>query len=365
MRARLARLAVLTATTSLVVAGAVGAVPSASADPAPSPNLVVNIVDTAGSATKGMVMLWSISDPEAGPIPLGEEDPDSGAPILASSYQALVPPGDYALFAITGWGGTICLGVSPCSISTISTGPLGGPGSMPNLTAGVTVPVSGAATVNLSSGLPALTGSGIVGQPLTVDFPAGFDDLQTLMNSYLGVYGAILGTTTAAPGVVWTRNGQAIPGATGTTYVPTAQDVGNQVVATTSYNLLLAALLGSMSQGTFQVPAPFTTTGITVKKVATAISLKVPAKIKFGKRPTARITAKTGTADLSGWTTLKISGTKGQQRVLVRKGFAQVKLPKLKPGKHKVTATFIATNVYVASQTTEKIVVQKKKKHKK
>jgi hypothetical protein len=351
------------ATAAALVLSPLAAAP---ANDEPVPNLIVNIIDTAGKATPGMVMLLPVSDPGASPITLGEENPDTGAMVVASSYQSELTPGDYAVFAVTGWGGTICLGVSPCSISTFSSGPIGGPTpTMPTLTTGVTVPASGAATVNLTSGLPALTGSGVVGQPLTVDFPAGFDDLQNLMSAYLGLYGGLLGITTAAPSVTWTRNGQAIPGATGTTYVPTAADVGTQVVATTSYNMLLASFLSSVGEGTFPIPPAFTTAGITVKKIATTIGLSVPAKIKFGKRPLARVTAKAGSTDLSGWITLKISGQKGVKRVLVRKGYAQIKLPKLKAGKHSVTAAFVETNVYVASQATKKVVVQPKKKTKK
>ena len=363
MRARLARLIALTGAAALVTTGALGAVP-ANAEPEPTPNLVVNIVDTTGQATLGNVTLLPVDDPFLeNAITLGTTG--NGDFELASTYEANVPPGDYGVLAITGWGGAICLGVSPCSLISMVGGPTGG--GTPKVTAGITVPETGAKALTITSGLPVLRGDGSVGSPLTVDFPEGFDALQKLFRLYLtSTSSGLFSGIDLASDVEWTSGDTPIDDATGLRYRPTAADVGKAVSATVNYNPILAAFLDSMSGGSdsvFPIPDAFTTNAITAKKVNTSVTLQLPKKVKKGKRAKARVSATAGGNFITGWVKVKVARG-GSDLVMVRRGYAELKLPKLKPGKHKVTATFLATNVYNSSDATKKIKV-KAKKHKK
>lgn len=363
MRARPARLSALTAAAALVITGALGAAPAANAEPEPEPNLTVAIVDTAGSPTQGGVVLVPTDDSGLeSTIILGAEEGELDDPPtynLASSYHEFVPPGNYAIFAITGWGGLNCFGIEPCSL----TGLVGGPGGGDvKLTSALTVPETGSATFNITSELPVLRGDGTVGNVLRVDLPDGFDEVQKLLDVYMATFSdGLLGGIDLSPRVRWLRAGTPIDEASGIRYRPTAADVGKPVSAQVSYSPLLGALFSTVGGGLFPIPNDFTTNAITAKKVDTKVTLKLPKKIKKGKRAKARVSATAGGSFLSGWVRIKVKGG-GSDLVMVRKGYAQLKLAKLKRGKHKVTATFLETNTYNSSHDTKKIKVKKNKR---
>lgn len=355
MRARPARLVALTGAAALVI-GALGAAP-ASAEPEPLPNVNVNIVDTNGKPVKGMVTLLPADAPDLeGGIVLGQEGDSDPEPEIdmASSYSDWVAPGAYAVVAVTGWGGMLCYGVDPCS----PTG-LGLPGaSEPAITPVLTVPETGSASFTVTSGLPAMRGTGTVGDPLTIDFPEGFNELQSLFEIMVATEAPDLDIS---PRVTWFRGDKRIPGVSGTSYSPTAKDAGQKVSAKVQYNPVLA-VFGSM-MSFLPVPETYRTAAVTVSKVGSKVSLDAPKKIKRGKQPTIYVNVERGGEAVDGVVKIKVKGKRAVQR-RVQDGLAKFQLPKLKPGKYKITAKVKASPVYEAASVSKKIKV-KAKKHKK
>ena len=90
------------------------------------------------------------------------------------------------------------------------------------------------------------------------------------------------------------------------------------------------------------------------------MKLSVPAKIKQGKRPSANVNVTSGQTLVAGVVTFVIGKARPQQAVL-RSGLATFSWPKLKPGKHKITASFAAAGAYNAPMTTKTVVVKGKK----
>src|SRR5437868_113922 len=90
------------------------------------------------------------------------------------------------------------------------------------------------------------------------------------------------------------------------------------------------------------------------------VAASAPGKIKQGKRPTAYVNVNVGQGVVGGVVTFVVDKMRPQQGVL-RSGLVTFKLPKLKPGKHKVTATFAAVGAYNAASSTKTVVVKGKK----
>lgn len=340
MRTPLVRLIGLAAATSLILAPLAAAGP-ANAVEAGNGIISVKLVDDLGQPVAGAVQLYHAGADE--PIYLGLPEVE-GPPVAASSFTQEIPAGAYGAIAIGGWAGATCVGLSSCSPAI---------GSAPTLGADAfTVPDGGTKVLIITIATPKLTGTPGIGLPLTVAVP---NSLKELISVVGGLELGLLGLS-ADPTVAWNRNGTPI-GVTGPTYIPTTADAGAAISATVTYPALLGLLLGQMGGG---APAPFTTSAVTIGKLTPSVKLSVPGKIKKGKRPTAYVNVTFGQALVSGVVTFSVGKARPQQAVL-RSGLATFKLPKLKPGKYKVTAAFAAAGAYNAATTTKTVVVKGKK----
>ncbi|MGH1563678.1 S8 family serine peptidase [Mumia sp. DW29H23] len=132
----------------------------------------------------------------------------------------------------------------------------------------------------------------------------------------------------------WLRNGRPIPGAYGTSYRVTAADGGA---------LIQSQVAGRKGAGS---PALWrSSNGLRVPKIATAVRLKVkPRKTTYG-RSGARLVAvvKVAAGPIRGKVVFR-DGKKKIKTVKVKNGKAVLKLSstKLKRGKHKITARYVA-----------------------
>jgi hypothetical protein len=302
----------------------------------------VKLVDDLGQPVTGSVQLFPAGDDD--PITLGLPA-IAGPPVAASSFVEEIPAGTYGALVLGGWAGMTCVGLSSCSPALLSA---------PSLGAGAfTVPEGLTTPLTITIATPKLTGTPEVGLPLTVAVPSSLKELSALM---AGLGGGGLGLP-SDPAIAWNRNGSPL-GAAGTTYTPTTADAGSTISATVTFPAIVGLLLGQMGGGI--VPPPFTTSAVTINKLTPSIKLSVPGKVKQGKRPTAYVNVKVGSTPVGGVVTFVVDKLRPQQGVL-RSGLATFKLPKLKPGKHKVTASFAAAGAYNAAKVTKTVVVKGKK----
>jgi hypothetical protein len=328
----------LAAATSLILAPLAAAGPANAID-AGNGIISVNLVDDLGQPVTGMVQLYTSG--EDSPLYLGMSE-GAGVPVANSSFTQEIPSGTYGALVIGGWAGMTCVGLSACSPALASTPTLGADA--------FTVPDGGTKSLIVTIATPKLTGTPGVGMPLTVSVPSSLKELGSLA-------GGLAGGLPTEPTIAWNRNGAPI-GAAGPTYTPTTADAGGTVSATLTYPPLLSMLLSMSAPGT--TPPPFTTAAVSISKLSPSVKLSVPGKIKKGKRPTAYVNVTYGQSLVGGVVTFSVGKLRSQQAVL-RSGLATFKLPKLKPGKHKITASFAASGAYNAAKTTKTVVVKGKK----
>ena len=348
MRSRLPRLAAVLAAAALTMGTVAVATPADAIDPG-NGIVSVTLVDGLGRPVAGSVEL--IPDDGSAPVFLGVPE-GGGTPVAAASFTEEVPAGTYGAMVLGGWAGLTCVGLPTCSIATL----LGGAG----LTVG-----TGAFTINdgatkpltVTIATPKLTGTPGVGRPLAVSVPSSLTELAAALG---GLGGVGLGLS-SEPTVAWNRNGVAT-GVTGLSYTPTGADAGSTVSATVTYPPILALMLGSVGAGA--APPPFTTGAVKIGKLTPSIKLSVPGKVVQGQRPKVYVNLKSGTAVVGGVVTFVVDKLRAQQGVL-RSGLATFTLPKLKPGKHKVTASFGGAGAYNSAKVTKTFVVKAKKPKKK
>ncbi|CAB4688259.1 MAG: hypothetical protein F2667_01320 [Actinobacteria bacterium] len=183
----------------------------------------------------------------------------------------------------------------------------------------------------------------------------------TTQPSVDGIYG--LGQTlTAAPGAwgtgttptftyQWKRNGVAIVGATAATYVVTVADIGSTLAATVT-----------ATRAAYK-PATFTTSALAVNKVASTTAARMQArKVVLGKRGLVQVTLAATGLTPSG--TVEIyEGTKLVKAYDVD-GDRLLTLPKMKAGRHQLTAVYTGSTTTAGSTSkVVTLVVKKAKKH--
>ncbi|KQW47590.1 hypothetical protein ASC77_14185 [Nocardioides sp. Root1257] len=348
MRSRLPRLTAVFAATALILGTVAVATPANAIDPG-NGIIALTLVDDLGRPVQGAVEL--VPSDGSGPVSLGVPD-GGGTPVAAASFAEEVPAGTYGAMVMGGWAGITCVGLSTCSIATLmgGAGLAVGAGAL-TITEGATTPL----TITIAT--PRLTGTPGVGRPLAVSIPSSLSELGAALG---GLGGIGLGLS-SDPVVAWNRNG-APTGVTGLSYTPTGADAGSTVSATVTYPPLLALMLSSVGAGV--APAPFTTAAVKINKLTPSIKLSVPGKVLQGQRPKAYVNVTSGTALVGGVVTFAVDKLRAQQGVL-RSGLATFTLPKLKPGKHKVTASFAAAGAYNAAKATKTFVVKVKKQKKK
>jgi hypothetical protein len=164
---------------------------------------------------------------------------------------------------------------------------------------------------------PAVSGTAKVGRQLTAD-PGAWGAGETPLFSYQ-----------------WKRNGTSIPGAVAQTYQVDATDIGQSLTVT------ITAARAGYQPGTFTSPSiavakRSSTLKATLAKTRVAKSqraaLGVLLKVAGVTSPTGRVKVLDGKKVVS---TLKL--------VAGKRGKATVRLPKLKPGVHKLTAVYAGT----------------------
>lgn len=341
MRPPLARLVGLAAASGLILSTLAAAGPASAVEPG-NGIISVKVVDDLGRPVSAMVQLFAAGGDDSVTLGNGEE-----GPVAAASYLEEVPTGTYGAFAVGGWAGISCVGLATCSPTALMGGALPlGAGNF-TINEGSTTPV----TITIAT--PKLIGRPGIGQPLTVAVPNSLKEFAAL---YLGFGGGAMGLSADAP-ISWNRNGVPNGGA-GAAYTPTPADAGSTISATVTYPPILGMVLGSSTPGL--VPPPFTTGGVSIARLSPSIRLSVPRKIKSGKRPVAYVNVSAGQSAARGVVTFKVGRTRPQQAVL-RSGLATFKLPKLKPGKHKVTVSIPADGAYNAAKATKTVIVKGKR----
>ena len=183
------------------------------------------------------------------------------------------------------------------------------------------------------------TGSGRVGTTLTAVEPVW----------------SLPGTTST--GRQWLSNGTPIAGATGATYTVTPGDVGDQIAVR-----FTGEKAGHSSGGSTSAPV------VGSKFVSATVAKLAKAKIPTTKKGKVTITVSApGLAAPLGAVQVK-EGTQllGQATLTAgNRGTVVVKLPKLKKGKHRLTAVYLGdalTNGSTSPTITLKVIKKKKKK---
>lgn len=334
MRSPLARLAGLVAAALLIAPVAV--VVPAEAATAGYGTLTVNIVDGAGKPVSGAVYLVDS---------LGETalfgTPGSGI----TTFTGEVLAGSYGVVVFGGWAGISCLGLQTCSFIGFSGGGTDPVISIP----AVVMADQGTQTLTVNTKNPKVVGNGKVGSPLEVTVPSTLNEFSLLYGGFYGGYSTL-------PGVTWRRNGKVIPGATKTTYKPTGADYKKSLTALVTYPAIVTYYLTSVVHADI-TPSPVTTKGIEVTKTKPTLKLIVPGKIRQGERPDALVKLNSQGKPIAGLVQLKIKG-KSTVNGLARGGFAEIKLPALKPGKYKVTAAYGGSDVYAPTSVTKTVTVK-------
>lgn len=135
-------------------------------------------------------------------------------------------------------------------------------------------------------------------------------------------------------GYQWRRGGQVIVGATSPTYAVTADDLGSTLSVT------VTATRAAYDPGTF------TTSNLSVAKLASATTIKGKKKVRAGKPLRVLLGVVVDGFAPDGVLTV-MDGSTTLKKTRIAKGRKKLKLPKLAPGKHRIVA------VYAGSDATE------------
>ncbi|MBB3045505.1 hypothetical protein KM427_00420 [Nocardioides sp. LMS-CY] len=354
MRSRVTRLTGVAAGAALVLASLVAAGP-ANAAGGETGTLNVTIVDDQGKPVNAIVWLVPEEMGEGSPEPFPLEEPEPGK----SSYSQEIEVGKYGIVTMGGWSIMSCAGVVSCATPPDEMS-LRGDGA-------VTVTDGGVVNYTVTTATPKLSGNSKVGSALAVDTPI-LEGLNNLlggmggMAEFLGLFG-----TSFEPTVTWKRDGIAIRGETGATYVTTGEDVGRSITAEVRLPNLLSLMFASMGGGPYEqfglLPGPATLGPVVVAKNDSTTDVRIVGKRRVGHTPTAWITVK-GADRVNGWITVTGTGDK-PLKLRLRDGFAKVELNKLRAGKKTVTATFDGTSTLNASSDTATFKMKKAKDGKK
>lgn len=184
---------------------------------------------------------------------------------------------------------------------------------------------------------PTISGPGTVGRALTVS---------------PGTWGAGATPTYAYQ---WRRDNAAIAGATASTYTPTVEDVGHVLTAT------VTATRPGYRPGTFR------TSGVSVPKLASSLKASLASKkIKQTQRAAMTIVLSVPGLDRPTGTLTIMDGRKAIKTVSLapaKAGKVTVTLRGLKPGVHRLKATYAGSDLATESASkVVKLTVQKSKK---
>lgn len=207
-------------------------------------------------------------------------------------------------------------------------------GYKPGTATSATVPVK-LGDAPTASTAPSISGNPVVGSVLTV------------------LPGTWTGSPTPTFEYQWYADGALLSGATEATYIVQLADAGRSLIAVVTV------------KRTGYAPGTAGTSPITVAKVASTTRLGLPKKkIKQGTAGLLRITLGPSALRTSGQVQI-FDGRKLLKTYTVRladNGTRIVKLPKLKPGKHKLTARFAGTRATTASKSAPVVLTITRKR---
>jgi hypothetical protein len=316
-----ARLASTLSAGVLLVVATLGITPAQALAGDGHGDLAVEVVDHLGQPMRSRVYPVNATGAAAG-----------GSSATSHLFQDL-PAGRYGLSYLAPWGGMGCVGVLRCESLWDSTGQqLQVPG---------VVDVTDTETPSryiLRTPPPAVVaGASTVGSTLTVGLSA---EMEFLTSFY--------GDATRLE-VQWLRDGRAVPGAGGTTYTTTGPDVGRRIDARLAYAPAMTENFTEMGLDA----APLTVTGPVVAQAPTRISTKLFRKaVAAGQVARVGLTVTTGSLPAPGRVRVVV-GKRVLTRTL-RNGAVRIDLPRLRPGRYVVTARYLGTTEYAASQATPK-----------
>lgn len=206
----------------------------------------------------------------------------------------------------------------------------------------LTVVATGAVPLLTSGESTSAPVTGVLGDPITATAPPKISGTPVVGKVLTATPGTWAGTPTPTFSYQWYRNRVAVSGATASTYVLRAGDVGSSL-----------ALAVTARRPGYQ-PGVAAAGPVRVAKSATATRLALPKKvIRQGAKGLLKITL-TATG-LKPFGKVKVfDGRRLLQTYTVRSsdnGTRIVKLPKLKPGKHTLTARFLGDSTVKASRS--------------
>ncbi|GAA1125298.1 hypothetical protein GCM10009606_01240 [Nocardioides aquiterrae] len=312
---------------ALVLAGLLGTgqVAPASADE-PTGTVRVTVTDAPGAPVAAAIVL----------LPVGGTWTEAYRASGVATEDFVVPPGRYAVTAVTPWGGLRCAGVAPCSLPDLS-------GDDTVVDDVVDVVAGGLATYTLTAPPPAEV------EPVSWD-PGRLEVSFSGPMEQLALYLAGVAEF-GHPEVQWLRDGAEIAGAAGPSYTPTVDDVGRRLSVRLSYHPFAADYLADRL-GTD--PSPVTVDGPVVGPVPSAVTARLrPASVPRGHRSelVARVDGATGRVrvDVADWA--------GSCRL--RDARCRVRLPRLRPGTHVVDVAYLGSAVLAPSTTFTVLTVTK------
>lgn len=317
--------ALLIGLLALVVAP-VAVVPAAQA--ADTGTLSVRVVDWNGDPMPGQISVIGVDDQGLG----------THQTTQTASYDVALEPGSYGVLSLSGWGGFLCAGVAPCDYYAVVSGV-----QKPDGTVQV---VSGQTTnVTIRADYPVvLQGKGQIGKPLVLDYSEGMDTLQ----DYLGTYGG----GAYHPTVTWLANGAPINGQSGDSLTPTGAQAGAAISATLEYTGMGKTAFEQIAGGALP---PVATDSVTVKKIPTkTFALLFVSSIPSDRQARVRIEVTAKEQIVTG--KVKVTAAGVSKTAALHNGTARVLLPKLKPGKYPVQATYLGSKAFKASTAKSKVL---------
>jgi hypothetical protein len=301
------QLRVLLAVAALVLVGA----PAVAAGDATG-TLRVSVEDVRGPAA-GLIAVLPV-DGE------GKLDPDL-ASTGESTHDFVLPPGQYAVVALTPWGGLDCVGVFSCSWWPLVYGQV--------MVSGV-VDVAAGATSTYVLAAPA---------PATVEIPSDdpgalevvFSEEMAGLASYL-TGAAEFGT----PSAQWLRDGLEIPGADRLRYRPVAEDAEAQLSVRLTYHDFAVVTL----RRSFGADAgPIVLDASVPDRRASDVTARLrPATVRRDERSTLVARVQDGTGRV------RVEVGDRRRSCTLADGACEVRLPRLAPGRYPVTATYLGSS---------------------
>jgi Big-like domain-containing protein len=329
--------------TVAVVAAALAAsaliATTGTAQAADTATITVNVVDQYGQPAATSVLAIDHN---------GQAHPDDPTgPVVSTHVFQNLSADSYSFVSQGPWSGFECFGISPCT-TTVQSG---------DLFPVVTVADGGAASYTVHVTMPTMTGGSAVGATLAIQTSPGYKYMQAIAAGQTGL--------SSEHAQQWRRGAGNISAATGSTYVTTPADAGQQISATLHPSPAMAALF---AQGGYTAP-DFVTNSITVDKtppvppvppvvkLKTKTTAKIAKRIDVGERATmtVKVKAKDATVDPDGLVTVRIA--KFKARKTLKKGVALINVPNLEAGTYTILIKYLGSEGFEKSKAKKRTLI--------